>query len=93
MLLHIEYVEPVDAYQLRLRFSNATEKVVDVSPLLQGPVFVPIRDLKVFRQVKLDPIAKTVSWPSGADLAPEALLALPEVADSQASAVVNTESR
>ena len=50
----------------------AREKVVDVQPLLDGPVFEPLKDPKYFAQGVLDPICGTVLWPNGADFAPEA---------------------
>jgi len=66
----------LDQGRLRLRFNDSLEKVVDVSPLLKGPVFEPLRDPLYFRLGKLDPICGTVIWPNGADFAPEALYAL-----------------
>jgi hypothetical protein len=75
-MLHIDEVEWRGAHLLRLVFDNGVEKVVDVSPLLTGPVFEPLRNPMQFRQVRIDPVARTVVWANGADLAPEALFAL-----------------
>jgi hypothetical protein len=45
----------------------------DVSPLLVGPVFEPIRqDVARFREARPD--AGTVVWPNGADLCPDTLI-------------------
>ena len=76
MLLHIDSAAPCGDHLLRVAFSDGTEKVVDVSPLLSGEVFGPLQDPAYFAQVRVDPICKTVVWPNGADLAPEALYSL-----------------
>ena len=82
MLLHIQEVEVVGDHLLRLRFSNDTGKVVDVRPLLEGPMFSSLLERENFAQASLDPTAKVVTWPNGADLAPEALYQLPAVAQA-----------
>ena len=65
------------AHSLDLTFNDGTRKQVDLLPLLEGPVFEPIRDPVFFARVVLDPVAGTVVWPNGADIAPEALYELP----------------
>lgn len=75
-MLHINEVEWCGDHRLRLAFDNGVEKIVDVSPLLTGPMFEPLHDTVQFRQVALDPVARTVVWANGADLAPEAVFAL-----------------
>jgi hypothetical protein len=76
MLLHIQSVKPCGNHFLRVGFSDGTEKVVDVLPLLSGEIFRPLQDPTYFAQVRVDPVCRTVVWPNGADLAPEALYAL-----------------
>ncbi len=78
-MLHVDKVEWLGGHVLRLAFDNGTEKVVDVLPLLNGPVFRPLQNVTAFAEVRLDPIARTVVWPNGADLAPEALYSLAAV--------------
>jgi hypothetical protein len=73
LILRITQVEVCGPHSLRLSFNDNTAKVVDLLPLLQGPVFEPLRDPGYFSQVKLDPVSGTVIWPNGADFAPEAL--------------------
>jgi hypothetical protein len=59
--------------QERLAFNDGTSKTVDVGPLLTGPVFEPLRDPAYFARAELDRVCGTVTWPNGADFAPEAL--------------------
>lgn len=78
-ILKITSARPVESYVLDVTFSDGTKKRVNIEPLLWGPVFEPVRDPDHFKQVFVDDTLKTVAWPSGADLAPEALHELPEV--------------
>jgi hypothetical protein len=54
-------------------FNAGTAKRVDVRPLLERPIFEPLRDCASFSRVTLDTTCGTVVWPNGADFAPEAL--------------------
>jgi hypothetical protein len=65
-------VEPLDDYRLRVAFADGVQGEVDLSERLFGPVFEPLKDLELFRQVGLDEFG-VVYWPNGADLAPDAL--------------------
>jgi hypothetical protein len=73
MILRINAAEVCGAHLLALVFNDETSKVVDVSPLLEGPVFEPLKDPQYFARAVLDPVCGTVVWPNGADFAPEAL--------------------
>lgn len=79
MILHIVSAEPCGGHLLRLSFSDGSQKTVDATPLLCGPVFEALQDPSFFAQVSVDPECRTVVWPNGADLAPEALSALSDV--------------
>jgi hypothetical protein len=76
-ILHIVSAEATGGYRLRVAFDNHTRKTVDLDPLLEGPVFEPLRDPEYFAKVAVDPVCGTVVWPNGADFAPEALYELP----------------
>lgn len=78
-ILTITAVRALEPYILHVSFSDGTSKSVNVEELLWGPVFVPVRNPEEFRHAYVDDVLETVAWPSGADLAPEALYALPEV--------------
>ena len=73
MLLHVTAVRALGGSALWLRFSDGAEGEVELGPELDGPVFGPLRDPAAFAQARLDPELRTVSWPNGADFAPEFL--------------------
>jgi len=58
-------------YRIHLAFHDGREKTVDFTPWLRGPVFEPLKDIEYFQRFFLE--AGTVSWPNGADIAPETL--------------------
>ena len=62
----------VRGFTVWLKFADGTEGEVDLSAELWGPVFEPLRDPDYFRQFKLAEYG-TISWPNGADIAPEFL--------------------
>jgi Protein of unknown function (DUF2442) len=76
-VLHILSAEVVGDHRLRVEFDDHTQRTLDLSPLLEGPVFEPLHDPEYFARVVVDPVCGTVVWPNGADLAPEALYDLP----------------
>jgi hypothetical protein len=69
-LLAAEYVS---GYTIRLRFADGVQGDLDLAGELWGEVFEPLQDLAVFRRFRLDSELNTLTWPSGADLAPEFL--------------------
>ena len=73
MILRIVEAVAFGPRRLRLAFNEGTHKTVDVSSLLEGPVFEPLRDPTYFAQVQLDRVCGTVVWPNGADLDPDVL--------------------
>lgn len=77
MMWRIVRAEVSGPHSLDLTFKDGTRKQVNLLPLLEGPVFEPLRDPVFFARVMLDPVAGTVVWPNGADIAPEALYELP----------------
>lgn len=59
---------------LYLTFEDGTAGEVDLSEIwCNGPVFEPLADPAYFARVTVDPELGTVTWPNGADLAPEVL--------------------
>jgi hypothetical protein len=73
MLPHIIDSRYVAGHTVWLRFSDGAEGEVDLSNELHGPIFKPLRDIELFRQVVLHAELRTLVWPNGADFAPEFL--------------------
>ena len=72
-ILRITDMELRGPHSLWVAFNDGHESEVNLLPLLDGPVFASLREPANFAQLKLDPECGTVTWPSGADLAPEAI--------------------
>ena len=73
MILHVVDVKYVRDYIIWVRFNDGIDGEVDLSAELEGEVFGPLKDQKLFRTVKVDSLLGTVIWDNGADLAPEFL--------------------
>ena len=73
MILHIISVKVKGLQLLYLTFNNGVKKTVNVFPLLDGPIFEPLKDPGYFARCVIDPVEGTVVWPNNADFAPEAL--------------------
>lgn len=72
-MLHVTDAKYIDGYRIWLTFDNGRSGEVDLADLLDGPVFEPLKDVQLFRQVRFDGYLGTITWPNGADLAPEFL--------------------
>lgn len=76
MFLHVERLEYLEAYKLRLTFNNQVTQDIDLSTEIYGEIFEPLKDIEYFQKVRLNPETKTIEWPNGADFAPEFLYQL-----------------
>ncbi len=68
-------------YSIQVTFNDGKSGTIDFLQWLEGPIFEPLKDPGYFQRFFLD--GGTVSWPNGADIAPETLY---EQAQSSAAA-------
>jgi len=74
IVVDVTAVEFVKNRTVRLSFSDGSERVVDLSPFLRGPVFEGIAtEDDMFNEVRVDEETGTIRWPNGADLDPDVL--------------------
>ena len=69
-------VEYLDGYRLRLTFADGLVGEIDLAAKFAGqvgPIFEELRDPTVFALASVDAELGTVTWPNGADLAPDVL--------------------
>lgn len=72
-LLGVTEVEALDGFCLRLTLSDGSAVERDLSEVLSGGIFDPIReDPALFRQVRVE--NDTATWPNGADICPDVLI-------------------
>jgi hypothetical protein len=70
----IKSVTPLENLLVKLVFADRSEKVVDLRPNLEGPLFEPIRNDPVkFREVRVEQDFGGLEWPNGADICPDLL--------------------
>ena len=71
MIPKVVEVRPLEGYKLWLRFQDGLSGTVDLSTEFWGRMFEPLKDIALFAQTAIHPELETVTWPNGADLAPE----------------------
>ncbi len=71
-------------YVVWVKFDDEAEQIIDFEPVLHGEIWGPLRDMDLFKQAMIDPIARTLSWPSGADFDAETLRHWPSYKDELA---------
>ena len=69
-VLRAEYVRD---YVIHVWFSDGIQGEIGLEGELDGEVFEPLRDISFFRQFRVDSELHTLTWPNGADFAPEFL--------------------
>jgi len=71
-MVRIRSAEPLDAFKVRLEFTDGTQREVNLEPYLHGPIFEPIRnDRRLFCAMRIQD--GTITWANGADIDPDVL--------------------
>ena len=73
MIPRVVEVKPLDGFRLWVRFRDGKVGTIELVNELWGPMFEPLKDPDLFFQASVNPELETVTWPNGADLAPEFL--------------------
>lgn len=69
-------------------FDDGTKKHIDISQWFKGPVFEPLKNMKMFKKFFIE--GGTIAWPNGVDIAPEALY---EAKDLRKRGITSASSR
>ena len=73
MILHVKEAEYLHDYVVWIKFNDGIEGEVNLEKELEGEIFSSLKNKKLFRSFKVDPVLETIVWENGADLAPEFL--------------------
>lgn len=63
----------IGEYIVSTRFDDGTVKRIDITWWFKGPVFEPLKDMKLFKKFFIE--GGVLDWPNGADIVPKALYA------------------
>ncbi len=74
MLLHVDRAEYIAGHRVHVWFNDGTDGEIDLRNVLDGPIFQPLRNVKCFKQFRIE--GHTLAWENGADFAPEYLHSL-----------------
>jgi len=86
----VRFIEYRGGYVYHVVFDDGLEGDIDLRQYLEGgPVFAPLRDPAYFRRARIE--GGTISWPNGADIAPETLYEQLEAAASASGAPLSPQ--
>lgn len=77
MLKDIVSVQPLNGYQLHLRFEDGIEGTINLAQIIRFEgVFAPLAEHDYFLQVRVNPELGTICWPNDADLDQDVLYSI-----------------
>ena len=91
-IYRVHSFEIMGPYTLRVQFDDRTDQIIDFEPVLAGELLGPLRDLSLFKQVRIDPEVHTLVWPNGADFDPATLHDWPNYVEALAARARRWES-
>lgn len=68
----IRNVTPLDDYKLLLEFKSGEKRIFDMKPLLDKPVFQPLKNKQLFSKVHVI-FDYTIAWSDDIDMCPDSL--------------------
>ena len=71
MYYNVRRAKYVRDYIIHFTFADGSEREIDFGPHLWGEVFEPLKNKEYFRNFRVR--FGTITWPNGADIAPETL--------------------
>ncbi len=71
MFPHIVEAKHTEAHNVWVRFNVGACGEIDLSDVLDGPIFEQLHDVDYFKKFSIE--GYTLAWPNGADFAPEFL--------------------
>ena len=72
-MLEVTKARYLEDYKIWIEFNDGISGIVDLSDVLWGPMFEPLKDIDLFKKVKVSAVLHTIVWENDADLAPEYL--------------------
>ena len=77
-IYRVTSAELLGEYRVRVGFDDGSAREIDLEPVLEGEIYGPLRNSRVFASFRIDPEVHTLVWPNGADFDPAVLHDWPE---------------
>lgn len=69
----VKEVKYISDYKLALTFEDEGVRILDLASHLDGEISEPLKGIRYFKSVRVNPDLDTIVWENGADMAPEFL--------------------
>ncbi len=73
MIPRVSDARYIKDFIIMVRFADGVEGAVNLSDELEGEIFQPLKNVEYFKKFIVHPELHTLTWPNGADFAPEFL--------------------